>query len=158
MAQAARKHSDPFAAARSALEAGRSAGGAAQIRQVVAADVSAAAYDHAVRLAIEFNLVSLARELANAGAQQYPRDAKLKRWAHVLAPPVAREYTGPTIPRSERDKDIEWLRAHADEYRGKWVILAEGALLAAGTGDIKRALRRLRKQTTAPFFIHRVTE
>jgi len=158
MAHAARQEQDPLVSARQALEDGRGPDGADAIRHAVARSGSAPTYDHALRLAIEFNLVSLARGLAEAAVNRYPRDAKLKRWAKVLAPPVVRQCTGPTISPIERDKDIAWLREHADEYRGMWVVLSAGELLAAGKRDIRRALRRIRKRTSAPLFIHSLSE
>lgn len=158
MGHAARQEQDPLLSARQALEEGRGFDGANAIRQAVAVSASAPTYDQALRLAVEFNLVSLARELAEAAVNRYPRDAKLRRWAKVLAPPVVREYTGPRISSVERDKDIAWLRAHADEYRGMWVVLSGGELLAAGKRDIRRALRRIRRRTSAPLFIHSLRE
>jgi hypothetical protein len=158
MAHAARQEQDPLLSARQALEEGRGSDGADAVRQAVAVSGSAPTYDQALRLAVEFNLVSLARELAEAAVGRYPRDAKLKHWAKVLAPPVVREYTGPRISSIERDKDIAWLREHADEYRGMWVVLSGGELLAAGKRDIRRALRRIRRRTSAPLFIHSLRE
>ena len=158
MAHAARQEQDPLLSARQALEEGRGCDGAAAIRHAVTVSGSAQTYDQVLRLAVEFNLVSLARELTETAVTRYPRDAKLRRWAKVLAPPVVREYTGPRISPIERDKDIAWLREHADEYRGMWVVLSGGELLAAGKRDIRRTLRRIRRRTSTRLFIHSLRE
>jgi len=79
MARAARQEQDPLLSARQALEEGRGLDGTDAIRQAVVVSGSAPTYDQALRLAVEFNLVSLARELAEAAVSRYPRDAKLKR-------------------------------------------------------------------------------
>lgn len=158
MAQAAPQQTDLLVPAREALEHGYRRQGTDDIQRSVAADPSPATYERSIKLALEFNLVDLARELAAAGSNRYRRNATLKRWAHVLAPPVVQEHTGLTIPHHERDRSVEWLQRHADEYRGKWVVLSGGELLAAGRGDIRRAIRRIRKATPAPLFIHSIRE
>ena len=82
-----------------------------------------------LELAFEFNLVDLAREVAQRAVSRYPRAAKVRRWATVLKPPavriVSRGVTGPRRRRAETD----WLHKHADQYRGKWVVLVGGELV-----------------------------
>jgi hypothetical protein len=89
---------------------------------------SAAEYARAVRLALATEAHLLARELADEGAKRYPDSQELQKMAHILAPPrVVR--TEASIPGSLA-ANRAWMRLHADEYRGKWVALRNGSLLA----------------------------
>jgi len=59
----------------------------------------------------------------------HPGDAAIERYRRVLAPPkVVGERPSPGSGiRANRD----WLKAHANEYRGRWIGLQDGVLLAA---------------------------
>ena len=83
----------------------------------------------AVRLALAAGAHLLARNLATQGAGLYPDHLELQNMAHVLAPPRVVRDDLPPVPSLQADH--AWLRTHADEYRGQWVALREGVLLAA---------------------------
>lgn len=69
-----------------------------------------------------------ARELATEGHQRFPEDPELARYAYVLAPPKVVNAHLPPDPSVELD--IQWLREHVDEYRGQWIALKNGKLVA----------------------------
>lgn len=91
----------------------------------------------AVRFAIEAGAYLTARELSELGARLFPGDAALRNAAQVLAPPRvvgSRPADDPGL-RANRD----WLKAHWDEYKGKWVGLKSGVLV--GVADSFDELR-----------------
>jgi hypothetical protein len=68
--------------------------------------------------------------LAAQGAKLYPDHLELRKMANVLAPPRVVDDDISPIP-SVRANQV-WLRDHGHEYKGQWVALREGTLLAAG--------------------------
>jgi hypothetical protein len=60
----------------------------------------------------------------------HPNHLELRKMAHVLAPP--RVINADILPAPSVRANQAWLRDHADEYKGQWVALQEGVLLAAG--------------------------
>ena len=151
MAQAARKWVDEFEAVRRELEHGRFVEAGAQILRIVES-ASPPVFDRALQLAVEFNLVDLARDVAARAVSRYPRDRKVKHWAHVLAPPSVRTVRRGKPSRAEH-AEWDWLSEHGREYRGKWVVLA-GRRLLASDEDLATALRAARKRTSATALVH----
>jgi len=82
-----------------------------------------------IRLALAVGAHLTARELATLGRTLYPTHAELAQIAHVLAPPRAKR--GAPASAATRRKDFDWLRNHAAPYRGQWVALKDGELVAA---------------------------
>ena len=82
-----------------------------------------------VRLALEAGAHRTARWLATLGAERHPGHAELQKAAHILAPPrVACSDTPADISPA---RNMQWLRTHGEPYRGQWVALRNGQLLAA---------------------------
>jgi hypothetical protein len=81
----------------------------------------------AINLALGIGAYTAAQRVSGLGKDHHPDDPQIQKYAHVLAPPkITRkkvEYD-PTI-RANRN----WLMAHGDEYRSKWVALHNGELL-----------------------------
>ena len=73
--------------------------------------------------------------------------------ADVFAPPVVK-----SVPLQDRPRDAEfaWLRDHAQDYNGQWVVLDGPTLLASGPNlrDILRLLTPEQRERN-PLF-HRV--
>lgn len=90
---------------------------------------SAAEFTRAVRLALAAGAHLFARKVAMRGAEHYPDHEELQKMARVLAPP--RVVAADLPPDESMRKNHTWLREHADEYRGQWVALRDGDLLAA---------------------------
>ncbi len=93
----------------------------------------------AVRLALAAGAHLFARNLAAEGARLYPNHHELRKMARLLAPPRIVHTDRPSVPSVEPNH--EWLRSHSTEYRGRWVALRNGELLAAGS-----AARELKAQ------------
>jgi hypothetical protein len=157
MRAALRQRIDRLSAARAALEEGRDAEGATEIRAAVALDPALGIVHRAIDITIEFNLIHVARDLLQEGLARYPRDAKLKRWATVLAPPLVRPTSRMAVRGRSREDEMAWLRQHADEYRGQWVVLLGKELLGAGR-DLKAALRRIQHRLADAPLVHFVRD
>ena len=82
----------------------------------------------ATRQAMELNLYSLAANLAERGNQLYSEHQEVQRLVKVLAPPRVRK-----VPASHAKGLVaskQWIRDNAKKYRGEWIAVREGALLA----------------------------
>jgi hypothetical protein len=84
----------------------------------------------AVHLALTAGAHMLARNLATQGARLYPDHPELRKMAHILAPARVVSVEIPPTPSVQANQ--AWLRDHAHEYKGRWVALQEGTLLATG--------------------------
>jgi hypothetical protein len=69
-----------------------------------------------------------ARNLAQQGAGLHPEDPELQKFAYVLAPPkvIVRDLPPTSSVRADRD----WMLKYSHAYRGRWVALHDGKLLA----------------------------
>lgn len=88
----------------------------------------AADYVGAVYLALNVGAHLTARHLAMAGAGRFPDHAELQKMAYILAPPKATISKGGPHPGIKAD--MTWLKQNWDTYRGHWVALRDGQLLA----------------------------
>ena len=90
-------------------------------------------FTRAIDLALSLELATRARELAQKGKRRLPGHKRLERAAQVLAPPTVQPQ--PDIsPAEGLHLSMAWLREYADQYRGKWVAVHCGRLVAvAGT-------------------------
>ena len=89
----------------------------------------AADLTRAIDLALTLDLVSLARTLAQQGSKLFPGETHLRDVLAVLSPPVVRG-TRPAqdihLKASQR-----WFKEHAPQYKGQWVAVRMGTLLAS---------------------------
>ena len=89
----------------------------------------AADFARAARLALEAGAHLLVRRLADQGHRLYPHHEELAKMAYILAPPRVVRANLPPDPSVRAN--LEWMRAHAAEYRGRWVALKAGVLLTS---------------------------
>ena len=80
------------------------------------------------QLALGVGAHLLARDLVMGNASRFPDHPELQKMAHILAPP--RVKVSPTPPNRSRKGNMVWLKNHWEAYRGKWVALRSGELLA----------------------------
>lgn len=71
----------------------------------------------------------LARKLALDGANQYPDQDELQKYARVLAPPKVTQVGQLQTPSIRASR--KWLRTHGQDYIGQWVAVRDGQLLYA---------------------------
>ena len=69
-------------------------------------------------------------KIATEGLQHFPDHAELQKYAYILAPPKVTSVNRGGHPEIRADR--EWLKQHRDEYRGRWVGIKNGELLAVG--------------------------
>lgn len=86
------------------------------------------------RLFEEGRIVEARRRVAEEIAQG--REAEVKVWASLLAPP--RVQVSPRGTLSDFDADRAWLRDHGHEHQGAWIALRDGELV-----DSDRSFRAL---------------
>lgn len=91
-----------------------------------------AAFDREIRDFIEKGRWEEALEIAAHGLAEHPESEILARWKDLLTPRPPR-LTGEATGKL-RDEENAWLRAHAREYEGQWVVLEGGTLVAVGSG------------------------
>jgi hypothetical protein len=73
--------------------------------------------------------VEAARRLVQELEQRWPDSERVRHYAVVLAPPIARRR--PDIPARPRDREWQWLQEHGHEYPGCWLAVHEDRLIAA---------------------------
>lgn len=88
----------------------------------------ASSYVRGVYLALASGAHLVARKLAAEGAERFPDHRELQKMATILAAPTVRRGSGVADPGLLANRD--WLMDHGDEYRGQWVALRSGQLLA----------------------------
>lgn len=83
----------------------------------------------AIRMALELEAPLIARKLAEQGAEYHPANPELSKMARILAPPEV--FTDIRLPRLDIKANKLWIDAHRKEYKGKWVALHNGELIAS---------------------------
>jgi uncharacterized protein DUF5678 len=93
--------------------------------------------------ALGYGAEERARKITEQGLTQYPDHEKLLKYRHFLRPARSRVVPGPTL--SDPRPSYEWIKRHSREYRGKWVALYKGELVASSESfdEILRATRNL---------------
>lgn len=79
-----------------------------------------------VNLALRVGAFLLARKLSAEGARRYPNHPELQKYARVLAPPKVVRSDLPPTPSVKANRN--WLKEHAQSYKGRWVALRDGEL------------------------------
>ncbi|HIK10943.1 MAG TPA: hypothetical protein IGS52_11850 [Oscillatoriaceae cyanobacterium M33_DOE_052] len=69
-------------------------------------------------------------KVATEGLQHFPDHAELQKYAYILAPPKVTSVNRGGHPEIRANR--EWLQKHRAEYRGRWVGIKNGDLLAVG--------------------------
>jgi hypothetical protein len=85
-----------------------------------------------VERALSLGGFDLARRLALKGFQKHGgnQSSRLGQLARILAPARVRRTNLPPDPAIELNRN--WLKAHASEYRNRWIAIRMGKLLADG--------------------------
>lgn len=95
---------------------------------------------HALDVALFLDMVPLSRELAQKGVDLFPGNSDFQYFVKVLAPP---KVIG-TSPAKKRHfaPSYEWLNNNADKYRGHWLAVCRGKLVATSLTykDLKKKI------------------
>ena len=86
-------------------------------------------FEAAVRLALAAGAHGAGRALSAQGFAAFPESAILQKMATILSPPRVVRVGLPADPSVAANQ--QWMRAHWEKYRGCWVALRDGNLLAA---------------------------
>jgi hypothetical protein len=86
---------------------------------------------NAVKLALKCGAHVQARRLANAGGQRFPENDEMQKYARILAPSKIVDSHLPPDP--DAAADMQWLKINEEEYRGRWVAMRSGVLLASAS-------------------------
>jgi len=97
-------------------------------------------YLKAVQLALSAGAHLKARHLAMAGGERFSDHAEMQKYTRILAP--AKIVKSHLPPDPEGAKDMRWLKEHHDEYRGQWVALLHGELLATAS-SLKELIQQI---------------
>ena len=99
------------------------------------------------QLALQAGAYLTARQISVEGAKRYPDHAELQKYARVLAPPKVTRSALP--PNPAVSADIEWFKTHSAKYRGQWVAVKNGELLAVAPSiqELKSKVSNLREAT-----------
>ncbi len=90
---------------------------------------SASEFNRVIDLALRMGAYKSARRISRMGQARYPQDDRIQKYHTVLAEPAVTQRAVPFNPSIRANRD--WLRAHRDEYRGKWIGLQNGNLLSS---------------------------
>jgi len=71
-----------------------------------------------------------AQKLSFQAIEQYPDHEVVKKLAYLLAPSVVTVDRNP--PSTDRQANRDWIEFHRMQYRGRWIALKDGKLLADG--------------------------
>ena len=99
-----------------------------------------------LRSMVEHEDVEGARACVKELEKRWPDSDRVRYWAQVLAPPVARRVPGP--PGRSLDRERTWLREHGHEYPGCWLAILEDRLIAADP-DVRVVLKAIRTTSGA---------
>jgi hypothetical protein len=86
-------------------------------------------FENAIRLALLVGAHLKARNLALEAVDYFPDNIELQKFSRMLAPPRVIKVDIPANPNLRANRD--WLVTHANEYRGRWIALRGGELLAS---------------------------
>lgn len=116
----------------------------AAMRSVNWSQLSATDFFNAVHLALEAGAHLAARRLATEGAQRYPHDLALQRMHQLLRAPQVLNANLPPVKSLTANRN--WMKANAARYRGQWIALKDGELVASASTprDLKGRVKDLK--------------
>lgn len=81
-----------------------------------------------------------AREVAEQGLALFPDHPELRQARHALRPFEVR--INPRFKISDPSASYDWIKSNSDKYRGQWVALANGELVAVADSfdEIRQAV------------------
>jgi Family of unknown function (DUF5678) len=98
-------------------------------------------YRERIRELVEQDYVGAARKLLAEALEKGNHGEDLSGWQRVLAPAKILRVGGERDV--DRTPDFQWLKDHGDMYRGQWVALFGGELLASGA-NLEKLLAQLK--------------
>lgn len=81
-----------------------------------------------IKAALEQGNISVAHHLAAEAIEQHPEDEMIQTYAQLLAPPQVTSVQ--RSPHPDLIPNQTWINQHRLEYKGQWIALRAGQLLA----------------------------
>ncbi|HKI06537.1 MAG TPA: DUF5678 domain-containing protein [Thermoanaerobaculia bacterium] len=106
-----------------------------------------------IRRIIESGTLQGAREVAAQGLVHFPDHAELQRLHYELRPFEVR--VNPSFKLSDPRPSYEWLKKNAKAFRGKWVGLDKGELVAAAD-TLEEVLQALQDRDPVDTLVHHI--
>lgn len=110
------------------------------VREIKWGSVSAQDAARAINLALRAGTPTAAQHIYNEGMKSHPNSPELHKFARLFAPKRQAVKTLPPNPTLNANR--EWLKSHRAEYRGSWIALRNGELLATAT-SLDELIRRV---------------
>jgi hypothetical protein len=92
-----------------------------------------------------------AREVAEQGLVLYPDHPELRQAHHALRPFEVR--INPRFKISDPSASYEWIKSNSGKYRGQWVALANGELVAVAN-SLDQILQAVRDRDPGKLLLH----
>ena len=103
---------------------------------------SSGRYAAQIRALIGEDHVVQARALLVEALEQHPEDSEILKLHEVLSPPRGRPRP---VVDTDRSEEYAWIAANRDSYRGRWVAVDGGQLVAEAPtfAELQRCLKSL---------------
>jgi hypothetical protein len=88
-------------------------------------------FARAIKLALHIGAPTAAQQIYDKGVARYQHDSDLQRYARLFGSVRPATRTLPPNPTLKANR--EWLKLHRSEYRGQWIGIRNGELLATAT-------------------------
>jgi Family of unknown function (DUF5678) len=106
-----------------------------------------------IRAILNSGTLQGAREVAERGLALYPDHPELRRLHHAFRPYEVR--SRPDLRIDDPRPNYEWLERNSGQYRGKWVGLDAGELVAAAD-TLKEVLEALEGRRFGSTLVHHI--
>lgn len=123
------RQADPMARLERAAKAANQAAFLEAVEEINWQRGSVRDFTRAIDLSLKVGAHLAARRLATDGADLHFDNEELQKYARILAPPKVsnRRPSSNAKPKA----NVDWLRANRNDYKGKWVAIKDGALIAS---------------------------
>ena len=92
-----------------------------------------------------------AKTLSNQASQDYPNHDKIQRYARILSSPDVPFYQLSRKP--DTPLNLNWVIRHREHYRGRWVALEKGHLIADAS-SLDELFAQVGKEKMKDLFYH----
>lgn len=102
---------------------------------------------------LDMGLVIMARKISQQGSSLHSENDELQKYNRILSPPKVIRKDLPPYPQAELN--VRWLKENWSAYRGQWVAIKEGVLLASAP-NVKELITKFNYKKNNKVLITRV--
>lgn len=99
------------------------------VNQLDLSTLSAEVIIQIIDYSLDMGLVIMARKISQQGSSLHSENDELQKYNRILSPPKVIRKDLPPYPQAELN--VRWLKENWSAYRGQWVAIKEGVLLAS---------------------------